>query len=340
MSEIFFQELDIPPAEINLGVGSGRHGAQTAKMLAGIEEALLKHRPDLVVVFGDTNSTIAGALAAVKLGIPSAHVESGLRSFNRAMPEEINRIVADHTSDLLLAPTTAALQQLKKEGLASKAVVTGDIMCDTVLQHSRLAEEQSTALDRLAIRSKEYYLATVHRAENTDDLSRLLTIMQSLNKIAAAEYPVIFPIHPRTRKVLEERLSRWQPHHQVRLIDPVGYLDMLQLLDNSRLILTDSGGLQKEAFYLNTPCITLRDQTEWVETVEAGGNTIVGADRERILKALADWEERLEREKVDFSEVVALHFGAGQAAQNSLTAIREFVASPRLTGKGLASKTM
>jgi len=324
MSDIFFEELEIPPAEINLGVGSGSHGLQTGKMLAGIEQVLLQEKPDLLVIFGDTNSTLAGALAAAKLQIPIAHVEAGLRSFNRRMPEEINRIAADHLSDILLAPTATAVENLRREGLADKTTLTGDIMYDTVRRNIRLAASKSTLLRQLQLTPHAYYLATVHRAENTDDPQKLLAILNELNKIAAHQYPVVFPIHPRTTNRIKMSLPDWAPHPQLRIIPPVGYLDMLQLTQGARLAFTDSGGLQKEAFFLNCPCVTLREETEWVETVAAKGNVITGADPKKIEQAFLHWEHQLGDGRVDFSESVRQHFGNGQTAKQVLHTILNF----------------
>lgn len=322
MSDIFFEELEMPRADLNLGVGSGTHGQQTAKMLAGIEEALLIQKPDMLIIFGDTNSTLAGALAASKLQVPVAHVEAGLRSFNRRMPEEINRITADHLSDILLAPTQTAVDHLKHEGLGGKTVLTGDIMYDTVLRNVDLALRK-TALPA-GLQENGYYLATLHRAENTDDPQHLQDIMGQLNEIAANHFPILLPIHPRTAKCLENSLPDWIPHPRLRIVPPVGYLEMLRLVRSARLVFTDSGGLQKEVFFLNRPCITLREETEWVETLSAGGNVLTGADAGRIGRALTGWEEKLQHGQPDFSEQVHRHFGQGDAAQRILASILNF----------------
>lgn len=324
MSDIFFEELEIPSAEINLGVGSGTHGKQTAKMLAGIEEILLREKPDLMIIFGDTNSTLAGALAAAKLHIPIAHVEAGLRSFNRQMPEEINRIASDHLSDVLLAPTNTAVENLEREGLGEKTVLTGDIMYDTVLRNARLAGRKSRIRQKLQLRERAYYLATVHRAENTDDPEKLLAILNELNDIAAENYPVVLPMHPRTAHAIKRFLPYWSAHPQFRIISPVGYLDMLQLIETARLAITDSGGLQKEVFFLNCPCITLREETEWLETVTAGGNILTGADGEKIRQAFRHWEKNLAIGPVDYSAPVRAHFGDGKASEKILRTILNF----------------
>jgi UDP-GlcNAc3NAcA epimerase len=314
MSDIFFEELGIPPATFNLGVGSGRHGSQTGQMLDKIEQVLLETCPDIVVTFGDTNSTVAGALAAAKLHLPVAHVEAGVRSFNRRMPEEINRVVADHVSDLLLAPTPTAMANLDQEGLSARAVWTGDVMYDAVLCHRQLAEKSSTILERLDLVAESYGLVTVHRAENTDDETRLRKLLSVFNDIAAQTLPLIFPLHPRIAKLLESGFPDWSPHPRLKLIDPLGYLDMLCLLGHAQMILTDSGGLQKEAFFLGCPCITLRDETEWVETVQWGGNIVVGTKPDDIRAAVLAWQTQLSIRKAVFSSTENVVFGGGHAA--------------------------
>lgn len=285
MSAIFFEELELPPPDVNLGVGSGPHGRQTARMLTGIEEVLVTAPPDVAVIYGDTNSTVAGALAAAKLGVPVAHVEAGVRSFNRRMPEELNRVVADRISDLLLAPTATAMDHLAREGLAARAVLTGDVMYDSVLVNSGLAERRSRAAARLDPAPGSYGLVTLHRAENTDDGSRLRALVSSLEAVAEKLLPLHWPLHPRTRAALGRHLPGWTPGPRLRLTAPVGYLDMLMLIKRSRIVLTDSGGVQKEAFFLGVPCVTLRPETEWVETVQAGWNRLVEADPAAVLEA-------------------------------------------------------
>jgi len=287
LSAVFFEELEIPPPDANLCVGSGHHGAQTAAMLEGLEKMLLAERPDRVLVYGDTNSTLAGALAAAKLHIPVAHVEAGLRSFNRLMPEELNRIVADHLSDILLCPSQTAVDNLKTEGITRGVHLVGDVMYDAVLQFAQLARERSTILKELEIAAGKYLLATVHRAENTDDLGHLGNILRAFSQL---DESIIFPIHPRTRKAIADSAdAELHVSSNVRLMAPVGYLDMLMLEANARMILTDSGGIQKEAYWLGVPCVTLRDETEWVETVAAGWNTLVGANCSRIKNAAKDF---------------------------------------------------
>jgi UDP-GlcNAc3NAcA epimerase len=286
MSAVFFRELDIAHPQHNLGIGSGPQGAQTGRMLGAIEEVLLSERPDWVIVYGDTNSTLAGALAAAKLHIPIAHVEAGLRSFNRAMPEEINRLVADHVADLLLAPTRAAVDNLAREGIASTSIaLVGDVMYDAVLQYGRRAEAQSTALERCAVTRGQYVLATVHRAENTDDPARLGAIVSALRRLSD-EIPVILPLHPRTRRAAEAA-GLDLGGQRLRIVEAVGYLDMVMLERHARMIATDSGGVQKEAYFSRVPCITLRTETEWVELVESGWNTLVPpVDPESVLRGL------------------------------------------------------
>jgi UDP-N-acetylglucosamine 2-epimerase len=327
MSDVFFDELAIPPAALNLGVGSGSHGAQTGQMLVRIEEALLRSRPDIVVTYGDTNSALAAALAAAKLGIPLAHVEAGLRSFNRRMPEEINRVVADHLANLLLAPTKTAIANLEREGLAARAILTGDIMYDAVLFNRRLAAERSRILERLALEPRRYGVVTIHRAENTDDEARLAKALSALDEIAATTIPLVFPLHPRTAKVLRSRFPAWSPHPRLRLIPPVGYLDTLSLVGHARMLLTDSGGLQKEAFFLGCPCITLREETEWVETLEGGGNILAGVEPEAIRAAVSAWEARGPAGQAELAAAVAASsFGDGHAADRIRDAVLAFVA--------------
>jgi UDP-GlcNAc3NAcA epimerase len=285
MSDVFFEELDIPKPDLNLGVGSAPHGAQTGAMLAGVERALLDTVPDWVLVYGDTNSTVAAALAAAKLHIPVAHVEAGLRSFNRAMPEEINRVVTDHLADLLLCPSDTAVRNLAHEGIRDGVYCVGDVMLDALLSASTRAKSGSDVLRRFAMEERQYIVATIHRAENTDDPERLRSILRGL---AASEMRVVFPVHPRTRRLLAGVADT--VGGRVSFIEPLGYLDMVRLVAGARLIATDSGGLQKEAYWLGVPCITLRDETEWVETVATGWNRVVGADTSRIVDALRSHE--------------------------------------------------
>lgn len=290
MPEVFFRELEIPTPDYNLGVGSSFHGAQTGRMLEAIEEVLLKEKPDRVLVYGDTNSTLAGALAAAKLHIPIAHVEAGLRSFNRRMPEEINRVLTDHAADMLFAPTGAAVENLRREGIPEERIhLVGDVMYDAALFYGKKAEEESKILSKLGLSRQGYILATVHRAENTDVPSRLAAVFRGLGRVAE-EVPVVLPLHPRTRAALVKEGLYEGAAGSLRLIEPVGYLDMVMLEKNACLIATDSGGVQKEAFFYRVPCVTLRDETEWVELVELGWNKVVPPrDGNEVAEALYSW---------------------------------------------------
>ncbi len=282
MSAVFFEELGIPEPAVNLNVGSGSHAVQTGEMLVRLEEFLMAEPPpDYVLTYGDTNSTIAGALVASKLHMPVAHVEAGLRSFNRTMPEEINRIVTDRLSSLLFCPTQTAVDHLRDEGITEGVHLTGDVMLDATLLFADVAERLHPLGDVTELDARSYYVATIHRAENTDARERLEGIFEGLGRIDA---PVTVPLHPRTR----QRLAGIEIPENVRVTSPLGYLSMLTLVRHSRGVLTDSGGLQKEAVWLGVPCITLRDETEWVETTERGWNTIAGADPDRIEAAVSN----------------------------------------------------
>jgi UDP-GlcNAc3NAcA epimerase len=287
LSGVFFEELAIPRPDYDLEVGSGSHGNQTADMLKRLEPVLATEKPDWVLLYGDTNSTLAGALVASKASLSIAHIEAGLRSYRRGMPEEINRIVADHLSDLLFCPTDLAMENLRMEGLGEKAVWTGDVMLDASLEYRQLAESRGGALAQ-AWQPGAFALATVHRAENTDDADRLREIVSALEAIATDICPVVWPIHPRTGKRLTELGIAMRA---VNRIEPVSYLDMLLLEGRSRFILTDSGGVQKEAYFLRVPCITLRDETEWVETLANGCNVLAGAGAGNIIRAAGDIEK-------------------------------------------------
>jgi UDP-GlcNAc3NAcA epimerase len=321
MSERFFAELDLPSAHVNLGVSGGSHAEQTGAMLPCIERALQEQAPDAVLVYGDTNSTAAGALAASKLGNVLVHVEAGLRSFRRGMPEEINRTVADHLADLLLAPTALAARNLEREGLGGRTRVTGDLMLDSVLAFMRSDRGRADAHTRYGLHPGAYALVTVHRAENTDDPERLGSLMRVLNEVSAEEMPLVMPVHPRTAARLREHLPGWRPHPRLHLTDPVGYAQTLRLARDARVVLTDSGGLQKEAFFLGRPCITLREETEWTETVKAGANLLAGADPQRIRAALAHWATKGPGAHPGFADAAADAFGGGQAAANILAAL-------------------
>ena len=281
MSSVFFEELGIPRPDHDLGVGSGPHGEQTGEMLKRLEPVLAAEKPDWVLLYGDTNSTLAGAVVASKLMLRTAHIEAGLRSYRRGMPEEINRIVADHLSDLLFCPTVLAVENLGKEGLAGKAILTGDVMYDASIGYREAAERRGGALaDQW--RAGEFALATVHRAENTDDPNRLREILDALEEISTRMCPVVWPVHPRTKNRLREMGCNASA---VKMIEPLSYFDMLLMESRSRFILTDSGGVQKEAYFFRVPCITLRDETEWVETLENHCNVLTGADATAIRNA-------------------------------------------------------
>ena len=280
MSAVFFDELAIPEPDVHLHTGSGTQAQQTAAMLVGIEEVLEARKPDWVVTFGDTNSTLAGALAAVKLHIPVAHVEAGLRSFNWAMPEEVNRVLVDRMSALCFCPSPTAVANLADEGITQGVHMVGDVMAEVLALTTPVAQRRSRALDEAGVQEGAYVLATVHRAENTDNVARLRDIIEGLNAIGE---PVVLPLHPRTRKTLDS--AGLTLGSRIRAVAPLGYVDMVRLLLGARLVMTDSGGLQKEAYWAGVPCLTLRDETEWVETVSAGWNRLVGASRERIVDA-------------------------------------------------------
>lgn len=292
MSTIFFKELEIQEPDYHLAVGSSSHGAQTGRMLESIEKVLLETKPAAVLIYGDTNSTLAGALAASKLHIPVFHIEAGLRSFNMKMPEEVNRIVADRLSDLLFAPTALAVKNLEKEGVSSEKIhCVGDVMYDVALHYGEKANTKSQKLSELGLKPKSYILTTLHRAENTDDPQRLRAIVTGLVEVSKT-IPVIFPLHPRTRAALIKEGLFDEVSDSLIVIEPLGFLDMLQLEKSAKLIVTDSGGVQKEAFFHQVPCITLRDETEWVELVELGWNQVVKPEsasviKERILEKLA-----------------------------------------------------
>lgn len=281
MSSVFFEELKIPRPDVNLGIGGGTHGQNTGRMIEAIEKVLQEIKPDKLLVYGDTDSTAAGALASVKLHIPVAHVEAGLRSFNRRMPEEINRIITDHISDLLFAPTANARTQLLKEGIASEAIhLVGDVMYDASLFYRNAARPPSWA-QSLGLEKGGFVLASVHRAENTDSPQRLQSIFDGLGSVGIS---VVLPLHPRTRNCVESFGIR--SSEQLHLVDPVGYLEMQWLQQHCQVIATDSGGMQKEAFFHGKPCVTLREETEWVELVETGWNAIAGSNGEEIRKLL------------------------------------------------------
>lgn len=286
MSKLFFKELGIPHEKYNLETGSVSHGAQTERILEKLEKVLISEKPDVVLVYGDTNSTLAGALAAAKLCIPLVHIEAGMRSFNRTMPEEINRIVSDHLANINFCSTETAMRNLKNEGRGNTAVLVGDVMFDCALKFEKTAEKFHNPLKKLNIKKFSYILMTCHRAENTDDKERLSEIIKAANRISK-EIDIVFPIHPRTKKYLNK--YKFKLSDRIRIIRPAGYLEMLVLEKNAKLILTDSGGIQKEAFFYRTPCVTMRNETEWVETVELGWNKTTGANSLKIYEAIADF---------------------------------------------------
>lgn len=316
LSDVFFEELGIPEPTHQLGVGSASHAVQTARMLEGLEGVIDAEDPDVVLLYGDTNSTLAGALATAKLSPPLAHVEAGLRSFNRAMPEEINRVLTDHVSDLLLAPSDAAVSNLASEGLTERVVKTGDVMVDALELVNRRVTERSQILEELGYSEGEYILLTVHRAENTDNRSRLESIVTGIERLSK---PVVFPCHPRTKDRLQETKLWNRVSESCHVIDPVGYPEFLRLLGGADRVVTDSGGVQKEAFVLDTPCVTLRDETEWVETVETGWNTLVGADSEAMHRALDRRSELTGKPQP---------YGDGNAAEAIVRALEERVELP------------
>ena len=329
MSDVFFRELKMPTPKYNLGIGSASHGKQTARMLEGIEEIILDERPDVLMVYGDTNSTLAGALAASKLHVPVIHVEAGLRSYNKLMPEEQNRILTDHISDTLFCPTQTAINNLFKEGISKRAYNTGDVMYDSVLAYKAIAEkyypfgqvirhieiyprmEKNCAQKPCELESGKYYLTTIHRAENTDDIIKLQIILESLDCL---DIPVVFLVHPRTIKMITESLSE-NDYDNIIFAEPVSYLEMLTLLSNARKVLTDSGGLQKEAYFSEIPCITLRDQTEWIETLDGNWNILSPIDKHSILGKVLDIIP-------ETSILNKNYFGNGNAASRIVDIIR------------------
>ena len=306
MSEVFFRELEIPKPDYNLGIGGGSHGKNTGRMIEKIETVLLDERPGWVLVYGDTDSTLAGALAAAKLHIPVAHVEAGLRSYNRFMPEEINRILSDQLSTVLFCPTETAVDNLREEGFPHKLSANsrqvienvGDVMYDAALFYAVRAKEKSRIIQTLGLAPQNFVLATIHRAENTDDPARLRGIMEALNEISK-EMPVVLPLHPRTRKMLAlaNNLKKFHDSSSIFFIDPVGYLDMVMLEKNAQVIITDSGGVQKEAYFYGVPCVTVRDETEWVELVAVGANLLSGTDKKVIVQAFNEMKGRIVDEK-------------------------------------------
>lgn len=311
MSDVFFEELGIPKPDYNLAVGSGGHGRQTGEMLGLLEELLIEKAPDAVLVYGDTNTTLAAGLAAAKVGVPVAHVEAGLRSFNRTMPEEINRVVVDHLSDVLLCPTVAAVENLEREGVTKGVHLVGDVMLDAARHFSERCDPRVT--ERFGLRPGKYLLATVHRASNSDDRAALGRIIEAFGRL---ETPVLWAVHPRTRKSIETfgLVEALAAAKNVRAVPPISYIDMIGLLAGAAGLLTDSGGMQKEAYFLGVPCVTLREETEWVETVELGWNRLVGTETASIVSAAASLGRPSERPEV---------YGDGRAAEAIVHAIEK-----------------
>jgi UDP-GlcNAc3NAcA epimerase len=309
MSKVFFDELEIPKPDYNLEIGSGNHGHQTGSMLIKLEELYLQEKPDLVLVYGDTNSTLAGALCASKLLIPVAHVEAGLRSFNMNMPEEQNRILTDHLSKFLFVPTISAEKNLCNEGVTRGVYNVGDVMYDGILHFKEISNKKSSIMNKIQLSGEEFLLCTIHRAENTDNIERLGSIINALNDSGKK---VILPLHPRTKKYIKD--YGFKLSDNVEVIDPLGYLDMIQLEMHCKKIVTDSGGVQKEAFFMGKPCITLRDETEWIETVENGWNTIVGTNKEKILDAILNFMPNRVQDNI---------FGDGAASKRILNIINK-----------------
>jgi UDP-N-acetylglucosamine 2-epimerase len=312
MSDVFFEELRLPVPAHYLNVGSGGHGMQTGEMLKRLEPVVQREEPDWVLVYGDTNSTLAGALVAAKLHVPVAHVEAGLRSFNRAMPEEINRVVADHVADLLLVPNENAAKQLAQEGVTRGVRVVGDLMVDLAMQAAAQIPARPPVLDRFGVKPREYYVATIHRASNTDDRPTFRRLLEGLR---AADRPVVFPVHPRTREIASQEGAG--DGDNLMLCEPLPYAQMLALLSQSAALFTDSGGLQKEAFVLKVPCVTLREETEWIETLEDGWNVLAGSDAAKIAAA--------SRRPVPMRQ--GTPYGDGHAARNIVEALQERTAS-------------
>lgn len=294
MNKVFFDQLNIPEPTYHLGVGSGNQGYQTGEMIKKIEDVLLKENPNLVLVYGDTNTTMSGALSAIKLRIKLGHIEAGLRSFDKTMPEEINRVVTDHCSDLLFCPTINAVDNLKKENIFSGVHLTGDVMVDALLYNKRVAEK-SKILEMLNLDKNQYIVVTVHRESNTDKEKNLEDIV---NAICSVEEDIIFPLHPRTKKNLINYGLYEKLKKKVKVIEPLGYIEFLKLISYAKKILTDSGGIQKEAYMLAVPCITLRENTEWIETVERGWNVLVGTNREKILEMIKEFNPKKRPEEV------------------------------------------
>ncbi len=312
MSEVFFEELEIPHPDINLDAGSGSHAAQTATMMTRLDDYIEELQPDLMLVYGDTNSTIAASLVAAKRTLPTAHIEAGLRSFDRSMPEEINRIVADHCSDRLYVPTPEGMTNLANEGLTERAVLTGDVMLDVVTRNIKIAEEKSAALSENSLETGQYGLVTLHRAANATS-ETIRPLLDELEAVANQQLPLLFAVHPRTRKLMDE--IGYEPPETLTLTGPLPYLDTILLVANARVVITDSGGVQKEAAFLNTPCLTMRNETEWVETLSIGVNRLVGDRGETLQSAVSDLLSGGEIFTDTVRAQLAEHYGEGKAAE-------------------------
>ncbi|MEE8470509.1 MAG: UDP-N-acetylglucosamine 2-epimerase (non-hydrolyzing) [Dehalococcoidia bacterium] len=320
LSGVFFDDLNIPPPDYDLGIGSGTHAGQTGKIMVGIEEVLLSEKPDWVLVYGDTNSTLAGALAAAKIQIPVAHVEAGPRMFDKSVPEEVNRVLTDHISSLLFAPTQTSVDNLAREGICEGVYLPGDIMLDSFLHFSEIAERSSKILDELGLVRGEYLLATAHRARNTDIEENLRNIADSF---LGVDERVVFPMHPRTEKCARSYglFDKLGNAPNILLVDPVSYLDSIILTRNARMVLTDSGGLQKEAYFSRVPCVTLDTSTGWPETVEDGWNTLAGSNKEAIIEAIRHFSPKGRQRDV---------FGDGKAAEGIVRGLTESQAAGRV----------
>lgn len=318
MSEIFFKELNLPKPDYYLGVGSGTHGEQTGKMLIEIEKVLVQEKPDVILVYGDTNSTLAGALAAVKLHIPVAHIEAGLRSFNKNMPEEINRVLTDHCSDILFAPTDKAVENLKKEGIIKGIYKVGDVMFDIALEVKNRVDEEKI-ITKYSLNPKDFILVTIHRAENTDIKENLENIWNALKDIANSDIKVFFPVHPRTKKALKSYDLINEISQKLIITEPISYFEMVILEGNAKVIITDSGGVQKEGYFFKTPCIIPRNETEWIELVEVGWNKVVGNEKENIIKeTIKAYNEDTNNKKwIDF-------YGGGKASERIVEVLKNY----------------
>lgn len=315
MSDVFFQELGIPEPDINLQVGSGNHGFQTGQMLIGIEEILVKQNPKMVLVYGDTNSTLAGALAAVKLHIPVAHVEAGLRSYDRSMPEEINRVMVDHISSLLFCPTVQSVENLNKEGISLHVTMTGDVMVDTLCWIQSYLSSADIQIPGLGLEVGQYFVATIHRPANTNSIDRLGEILHGLDHLPM---PVILPLHPRTKNLMTESGIEEKIFKNIRFVPPRSYRSMIGVISGARAVITDSGGIQKEAYILKVPCITLRNTTEWVETVEDGWNILVDADMNALYTAVSHFSRSVPEKHL-------MRYGEGDASENIVRLIGDFL---------------